>query len=75
MAQIEDRELAQQIMALTDRLELLNDAVGTTSIRHRISEYLVRIRHLAKDGHMRNMNFGRGPDRRMDDLPDDYEVN
>ncbi len=77
MAQINDRELALRIISLTDALERLNDSVGTTSIRHQISEYVVRIRLLARDGHLRNMNGGRGPGKIVDfsdSLPDDYEV-
>lgn len=54
--QIEDRALAKKILVSIDKLERLNDCVGNTPIRHQISEYLVRIRLLARDGHMRNLN-------------------
>ena len=57
---IEDRELAKEIMARMDELELLNDAVGNRAIRHQISEHLVCIRLLARDGHLGNMNGGAG---------------
>lgn len=62
MAEISDRKLARKIAEQATKLETLNDSVADTSIRHEISEYVVRIRLLAEDGHLRNMNGGRGPD-------------
>lgn len=58
---VEDRDLAKRIMKQIDKIEQLNDAVGNTPIRHAISEYLVRIRLLARDGHERNINGGLKP--------------
>lgn len=62
---IEDRELAKKIQAKVDKLELLNDAVGNTPIRHKVSEYLVRIRLLVRDGHERNLNGGKHEDQNI----------
>ncbi|MDX9956486.1 MAG: hypothetical protein RBT75_20485 [Anaerolineae bacterium] len=39
-----------------DQLERENDAIGNTKIRHKISENLVEIRLLLRDGHLKNMN-------------------
>ena len=59
--EIEDKELVQELLDLVDRLERLNDSVGCTPIRHAISHRVVEIRLLARDGHLRNMNGGKGP--------------
>ncbi len=58
--EIEDKELVQELLDLVDRLERLNDSVGYTPIRHAISHRVVEIRLLARDGHLRNMNGGKG---------------
>lgn len=42
-----------------DTLERENDAIAPTKIRHKISERLVEIRLLLRDGHLRNMNGGK----------------
>jgi len=47
-----------------DALERENDAIALTRIRHAINERLVEIRLLLRDGHLGNMNGGRGPDPR-----------
>jgi hypothetical protein len=39
-----------------DALERENDAIDLTCVRHQISEHLVSIRLLLRDGHTRNMN-------------------
>jgi hypothetical protein len=57
---MEDRALARKIQALVGKLEVLNDAVGNTPIRHQISEYLVCIRLLIRDGSTKNRNGGQG---------------
>ena len=56
--EIEDRELATAIMWRADELEKVNDAVGNRRIRHRISELVVRIRLLARDGNENAINGG-----------------
>ena len=43
---VEDRDLAKRMLKAVDRLEVMNDAVGNRSIRHRVSDYVVRIRML-----------------------------
>ena len=43
-----------------DQLERENDAIALTRIRHAVNERLVEIRLLLRDGHLRNMNGGRG---------------
>lgn len=50
-----------QIEAMQDRVDALeraNDAIALTRIRHAISERLVEIRLLLRDGHLRNKNGG-----------------
>lgn len=52
---------ARQVAAMQgkiDALEIENDAIGDTRIRHAIDERLVEIRLLLRDGHLRNMNGG-----------------
>ena len=44
-----------------DALEIENDAIEDSRIRHAISERLVEVRLLLRDGHLRNMNGGRNP--------------
>lgn len=39
-----------------DALEIENDAIGDSRIRHAINERLVEVRLLLRDGHLRNMN-------------------
>jgi hypothetical protein len=58
---IDDKALATKIQKMVDALERLNDAVGDTPIRHAVSERVVEIRLLIRDGHLKNMNGGRGP--------------
>ena len=43
-----------------DQLERENDAIALTRIRHAVNERLVEIRLLLRDGHLRNMNGGKG---------------
>lgn len=43
-----------------DALERENDAIALTRVRHQISEHLVSIRLLLRDGHTKNMNGGKG---------------
>lgn len=53
----------QQIAAMqkkVDALERENDAIGLTRVRHAISEHLVSIRLLLRDGHTEHMNGGKG---------------
>lgn len=57
---IEDKELAQQIQEATMDLRRLIDAVGNRRIRHKMDDYLTRVYLLARDGHERNINGGRG---------------
>ena len=57
---IEDRELAEKIAKKADRLRELNQNVGNRKIRHAIDECLTLVYLLARDGHLRNMNGGRG---------------
>ena len=42
------------------QLERENDAIALTRIRHAVNERLVEIRLLLRDGHLRNMNGGKG---------------
>jgi hypothetical protein len=55
---IEDSFLARDMLDVLTGLERLNDAVGCTEIRHKISEYLVRIRLLVRDGNEDALNGG-----------------
>jgi hypothetical protein len=53
----------QQIAAMqrkVDQLERENDAIALTRVRHAINERLVEIRLLLRDGHLKNLNGGRG---------------
>lgn len=53
----------QQIDAMQlkiDKLERENDAIGLTRIRHAVNERLVEIRLLLRDGHLKNLNGGKG---------------
>jgi hypothetical protein len=46
-----------QVSAMQKRIDTLeheNDAIGNTEIRHAISERLVEIRLLLRDGHLKN---------------------
>jgi len=43
-----------------DLLERENDAIALPRIRHAISQQLVEIRLLLRDGHLKNLNGGRG---------------
>lgn len=43
-----------------DQLERENDAIALTRIRHAVNERLVEIRLLLRDGHLKNMNGGKG---------------
>ena len=50
-----------QVSAMQKRIDTLeqeNDAIGNREIRHAISERLVEIRLLLRDGHLQNMNGG-----------------
>lgn len=54
----------QQIASMqrkVDQLERENDAIALTRIRHAVNERLVEIRLLLRDGHLKNMNGGKGP--------------
>ena len=54
----------QQVSAMQrkiDTLERENDAIGHRVIRQAINARLVEIRLLLRDGHLRNMNGGKGP--------------
>ena len=42
-----------------DALERANDWIGNTPIRHAVSERLVEIRLLLRDGHLKNKNGGK----------------
>ena len=47
----------RQIKAMQDKVDSLereNDAIGLTRVRHAISERLVEIRLLLRDGHINN---------------------
>lgn len=48
------------IQRKVDSLEYENDAIAPTPIRHAISQRLVEIRLLLRDGNLRNINGGRG---------------
>jgi hypothetical protein len=43
-----------------DALERENDAIALTRVRHQISEHLVCIRLLLRDGHTKNLNRFKG---------------
>jgi len=58
MNQIEDRKLAEAIIKMTHKLGRLNDAVGNRQIRQEIDEHIVKIRLLARDGNLDNLNGG-----------------
>ena len=54
----------QQVAAMQrkiDTLERENDAIGHRAIRQAINARLVEIRLFLRDGHLRNMNGGKGP--------------
>lgn len=63
----DDRELARAIIKAVDNLSRKNDAVGDRRLRHAIDRRLVEIRLLVRDGHLRNMNGGRGPSSELGD--------
>lgn len=51
----------QHIAAMQKRineLEQKNDAIAPTHIRHAVSQRLVEIRLLLRDGHLHNLNGG-----------------
>ena len=51
-----------QIAAMQKRIDTLereNDAIALTRVRHAISERLVEIRLLLRDGHTKRMNGGK----------------
>jgi hypothetical protein len=53
----------QQIASMQKKIDALeheNDAIALTRIRHDISQRLVEIRLLLRDGHLKNMNGGKG---------------
>lgn len=53
----------QQIAAMqrkVNQLERENDAIALTRVRHAVNERLVEIRLLLRDGHLNNLNGGRG---------------
>lgn len=43
-----------------NQLERENDAIALTKIRHAVNARLVEIRLLLRDGHLKNMNGGKG---------------
>jgi hypothetical protein len=49
-----------------DQLERENDAIALTRIRHAVSQKLVEIRLLLRDGNLRSMNGGT---RRYQEVP------
>lgn len=54
----------QQVASMqrkVNQLERENDAIGLTSVRHAISEHLVSIRLLLRDGHTNNQVRLRPP--------------
>ena len=51
------------LQRMVDALERGADYIGDTPVRHAISERLVEIRLLLRDGHLRSMNMGLGPRR------------
>lgn len=57
---IEDRELAEKLAKRANVLRELNQNVGNRKIRLAIDECLTVVYLLAKDGHLRNMNWGAG---------------
>lgn len=60
---VEDAALAKVLNRGIDALERQIDNVGDTPLRHALSQRIVEIRMLARDGHLRNMNGGKGPMR------------
>lgn len=57
MLGINKRQIAS-MQARINTLERENDAIALTRVRHAISQRLVEIRLLLRDGHTRNMNGG-----------------
>ena len=56
--EVEDRELAEEIMKKVTKLRRKIDAVGNSRIRQQMDEYLCRVWLLARDGHEKNLNGG-----------------
>jgi hypothetical protein len=53
-----DQQIAKMQMCVT-KLERANDSIGNTPIRHAISQRLVEIRLLLRDGDLKKLNGGR----------------
>lgn len=60
---LSDAALAKDILRKLDALERLNDNVAETPLRRAVNERIVECRLLVRDGHLRNMNGGKGPSR------------
>jgi hypothetical protein len=57
-----------QLKAMQKRIDVLeqeNGAISDRTIRHAVDERLVEIRLLLRDGHLKNMNGGKGPIRSL----------
>ena len=52
-------EHLESMQSKIDTLELQNDWIGDTTVRHAVSERLVEIRLLLRDGHTKNKNGGK----------------
>ena len=62
----------QRMVDALDALERGADYIGDAPVRHAISERLVEIRLLLRDGHLRSMNMGLGP--RRFEVPEGYAL-
>lgn len=51
-----DADHIDQMQHKINCLERENDAIGLTRVRHEISQRLVEIRLLLRDGHLKNLN-------------------
>jgi hypothetical protein len=52
------KEHIDEMQSAINQLEWQNDAIGLTRVRHAVSQRLVEIRLLLRDGHLKNMNGG-----------------
>lgn len=52
------KEHIEEMQTKINYLEWENDAIALTCVRHAVSQRLVEIRLLLRDGHLKNLNGG-----------------